>query len=465
MHDSDALHPASSDKPAHAVRVRTAAEWVLRVAAVGVLAWCLVAALRQDAHNSHEQAMSAGLHDALVRWSTVVRPGDVHVAFDRVPRGVERDWLGALPGAGTTVGWSSSSLPATAVSMEPRADPAGGADVSIAAPARAAVTLRDTLGLLAELHVGSALAADVDTSTRDAPTPSSAVTRVFVPRPQATVDAAVDAAVARAAVLDSLSLRLLLVIGAAGWETKFVTAALEERGWDVDAHVVVSPQTMVRQGVTGALASAIDTARYSAVLVLDTTAARHAQRIAQYVRAGGGLVLWSPAAHAPPLRALAAGAAGVLIESDGTPPSDTLPRHALSLMPITAPADDAIVLERVGDHVTLAARRIGAGRVIQNGYLDSWRWRMAGGDDAPERHRAWLAAVVARVAYAPRSELAPPSTDAAPVATLVDRLGSATPAREAGFSPASMALGWWAFGLLCGALLLEWTSRRTRGVK
>src|SRR5690606_7327099 len=243
--------------------------------------------------------------------------------------------------------------------------------------------------------------------------------RAYIPRPKATLDAAVGGVMARAALADSLELGRLLVLGAAGWETKFVIAALEERGWRVDAEVRVSPQTTVRQGSV----TAIDTSRYSAVLVLHPAAAAHADRLAGYVRSGGGLVLWSPAVEAGRLAALAPGRSrGEVMEDDGRPPSDSAPREALSIAPITGLVPDAVVLERRGEHVTLAARRLGAGRVVESGYVNTWRWRMAGGEVAPEQHRTWLAGLVASVAYAGRVGLAVPPTNPAPLATLIDRL-------------------------------------------
>jgi hypothetical protein len=290
---------------------------------------------------------------------------------------------------------------------------------------------------------------------------TAAGVRMHLPKPRRTVDAAVGPVRARGASLDSLRLGRLLVVGAAGWETKFAVAALEERGWEVDAHFIESPKSDVRQGKIAEL----DTARYAAVLAIDTTAARYGDRIARFVRSGGGLVLWSPAAKARAFAPLAPGGAGTLIEDEGSQPSDSAPRTVLELVPITSLAPDAVALERRGDVVTLAARRIGAGRVLETGYLNSWRWRTAGGDDAPERHRTWLATLVARVAYAGRVPLPPPPTDAAPLATLVDRLGPPSSPREAGTGGDPAALARWIFGILCGALLLEWASRRVRGVK
>ena len=429
-------------------RLRVAVEWALRVLVLALLVWSLVLALGVGGAGVTERASTETLSESLVRWTTVARPGRVHVDFEHPPAGVERDWLGALVGAGTHVSWSGPSLLPTALALEPRADPAGGVEVSVSAPLGARVVLRDTLGVLDSARVEGA-----------------GGVRAYVARPRATLDAAVGRVVARAGLADSLALKRLLVLGAAGWETKFVIAALEERGWAVDAEVRVSPETTVRQGRV----AAIDTSRYSAVLVLDTTAAAYADRIGRYVRAGGGLVLWSPAVDARRLAALAPGRErGAVIEDEGRPPGDSVPREALSIAPITGLVPEAVVLERRGEHVTLAARRLGAGRVVETGYVNTWRWRLAGGEEeAPERHRTWLAGLVASVAYAGREELAVPPTNAAPLATLIDRLGPAVAEAYAdaggGMDPAVLAR--WLFAALCLALLVEWASRRTRGAR
>lgn len=429
--------------PSRADTARAGLEWVLRAAVLVLLAWSLVHMLRAQSHGAAETGASATLQQSLARWTTVATPSRVHVALEHPPAGVERDWLAALGGAGTAVEWSGPSLLPTAIAVEPRVDPAGGADVSVAAPRESMVQVLDTLGTL------------------DSARATAAGIRMHVPKPRRTVDAAVGPVRARGARLDSLRLGRLLVVGAAGWESKFAVAALEERGWAVDAHIIVSPKSDVRQGKIAEL----DTARYAAVLAVDTTAARYGDRIARFVRSGGGLVLWSPAAKARAFASLAPGGAGTLVEDDGRQPSDSAPRAVLELAPITSLAPDAIALERRGDLVTLAARRIGAGRVLETGYLNSWRWRTAGGDDAPERHRTWLATLVARVAYAGRVPLAAPPTDAAPLATLVDRLGPSSAPLKGGTGADSAALAQWVFGILCGALLLEWASRRVRGVK
>jgi hypothetical protein len=141
------------------------------------------------------------------------------------------------------------------------------------------------------------------------------------------------------------------------------------------------------------------------------------------------------------------------------------PRAALDLRPVVALAGDALVLERQGDRISVAARREGMGRVIQVGYLDLWRWRMAGAENAVEAHRAWLARLVAGVAYTGATARRVQPADAAPVATLIDRLGPPTAA--APLTPAGLIDRWsgWIFAVICLALLAELVSRRARGLR
>ena len=425
-----------------AERARGALEWLFRVAVIAILSWFLVRTILVQRHGAVEDAASATLAQKLARWSTVSSPARVHVRIDHTPAGRERDWLAALPGTGTEVDWSGPSLVPTAISVEPRVDPARGADVSVAAPESAMVVLSDTLGVL-----------DSARATRTG-------VRGYVPKLRGTVDAIVGPVVARAARHDSLELRRLLVIGQAGWEAKFTVAALEERGWQVDAHIIVSPKGDVHQGKI----ADIDTAHYSAVLAIDSTAGRYGDRIAAFVQQGGGLVMWSPAARARGLAALAPGSADALIQDEGDVPPDSAPRSALELVPITSLRGDAVVLERRGGDVALAARRVGLGRVLETGYTNSWRWRMAGGADALARHRDWIAGLVALVATSGRHAVPAAPSDVAPLVTLIDRLGPATKATEAAaLDPAVIAR--WVFGIVCAALMLEWASRRLRGVK
>ncbi|MGH7621727.1 MAG: hypothetical protein ACREMU_05255, partial [Gemmatimonadaceae bacterium] len=209
----------------------------------------------------------------------------------------------------------------------------------------------------------------------------------------------------------------------------------------------------------------IDTAHYSAVLAIDSTAGRYGDRIATFVREGGGLVMWSPAARTRSLASIAPGAGvGASIADEGDVPPDSAPRSALELVPITALNPDAVVLERRGGDVTLAARRIARGRVLETGYTDSWRWRMAGGPDALARHREWMAGLVSLVASSGHHAVPAAPSDVAPLVTLIDRLGPATTVTEASALDPS-AIARWTFAIMCAALLLEWASRRLRGVK
>jgi len=249
-------------------------------------------------------------------------------------------------------------------------------------------------------------------------------------------------------------------------------AALEEDGWVVDARLAVAPRVAVGQGRQAPL----DTSAYSAVVALDRTAAPYAARIARFVRQGGGVVLAAPAARLAGLAGLASGGvgrerpgvAGALLAAE--------PRRGLALSPVVRLTDEAVPLERQGDAVAAAARRVGAGRVVQLGYGETWRWRMLGAGDAPAAHRAWWSRVVGSAAYAPtvprisvdargdaaRRDTAP---DAAPYAHAVAALGRPLAAAPAVPVATAREVPWWLLLLIAAALLTEWASRRFRGAR
>src|SRR4029077_3705094 len=89
----------------------------------------------------------------------------------------------------------------------------GGSRVLVAAPAGALVALADRYGPL--------------DSVRDGPAGRGFVTRSAL----ISVSVGAGALPPTAALADSLVLGRILLIGHAGWESKFVAAALEERGW------------------------------------------------------------------------------------------------------------------------------------------------------------------------------------------------------------------------------------------
>jgi hypothetical protein len=156
---------------------------------------------------------------------------------------------------------------------------------------------------------------------------------------------------------------------------------------------------------------------------------------------------------------LAAGQAGPRIRRN-VAASDTLGLGTTGYFPITSTRDDAVAVERRSSGVAVAARRIGPGRVLQIGYDDSWRWRMAGAPGSEAAHRDWWSRVVSSVAYAPGG-VESRSFDA-PVASLIGRLGPSRPAPVAsrgGVDPRLL------LAIMLALLLVEWTSRRLRGLK
>lgn len=420
--------------------------WLERIArglALLLLLWLLVDQFRGRTEPLRASVRAQDLTAQLSRWSTATEPASVHIEFAGSIAPFQRDWLAALSGGGSRVTWGPNRGVPLALAVEPVADPAGGVRAWIAAPSGTRVLVEDPAGPLDSLPAAGGGG------------------RFLVRSNPAELRARSGGSVAGSSVTDSLVLGRLLLLGRAGWETKFVAAALEERGWKLDARLRLSPRGDVRQGTAGP----IDTARYAAVLVLDSIGNNEAQAVARFVREGGGAVIAASSAGASTLAALSAGRPGASLP--GREPFDSTlsePRRNLELAPL-APGEDAVVLERRGNAAAVAARRVERGRVVITGYRDTWRWRMGGGEAAVQAHRDWWADLVAGVAYAGRITRRPtPVTDEAPLATLIDRLGPATGApagpgqgRGLGLSRA------WLFGLLAAALLLEWSSRRLRG--
>ena len=421
-----------------------ALEWALRLLVFAVLAWMLWRETRPAEAAGARRATAGELRARLDDWTRDPSVSGAHARFVGVPSDTVRDWLRALRLAGVEVGYAADSLTPVAVAAEPLADPAGAVRVTAAAPSGAALALADAVGVLDTVRAGAAGA--------------SLVVRSLAGEARATV----GATTARAAAPDSLLLRSVVVLGQAGWEGRFTVAALEERGWPVVVRLAVAPGVVVSQGALAAL----DTARHAAVVALDTTAAAWAAQIARFVRQGGGLVLAPGAAAVPALRALAPATPGAAGDGSATLLASDDPRRGLALRPLALRAD-AVALERRGDLVAIAAHRVGAGRVVQLGYDDTWRWRMAGPDGAPEAHRGWWAGVLRAAAYAPSSTplAARPALDAAPVARLIATLGPPTPAPDSAVGASRRPIPWWLFPLIGAALLAEWASRRTRGAR
>jgi hypothetical protein len=330
------------------------------------------------------------------------------------------------------------------IDAQPVASPAGGTKVLVAAPSGSGVVVRDEVGLIDSVRAQSAGAVLAMESVAG------------------NLSARVNRSEASTVPRDSVVLHKVLVIGNASWESKFVVAALEEEGWKVDAFVRVAPGVDVTQGS----AAAIDTSRYSAVIALDAAASAYANRIVEFARTGGGVILAPEAASLDALAPLRSGAAGRstsaarAIQAGG---SVTL--ASLALSSIISLRSDAVPIEKRSGAVAIAARRIGSGRSLQLGYEDTWRMRMGGGDAGVRNHRMWWTGLVSSVAYAPRAPRAAtiPETDEAPMAGLVAAIGPRAPTTAV----SSLAGGPsdWAtllFVLLTLALVGEVASRRLR---
>jgi hypothetical protein len=416
----------------------------LRVAALVLLAWMIArSAAPRDSATVHERTDSRALNAALATWTLAPEPTSVHVAAAFAPAARERDWLRALRGADVRVTWSGDSIPATAIEVAAHSDPAGGVRAYVSAPMGTHATLADAVGLIDTLGIAPGFNA------------------LSLPVSAGALDLLVRGQHARAAAPDSLLPRQVIVLGRAGWEAKFATAALEERGWKVSSRLRVGPNVFVSQGTPLAL----DTAHAAVVVALDSSAAQYATAIASFERNGGGVVLAGDAPFATALRALAPGHAGPRIPASTLSFASNAPRRALGYFPIVGLATDAVPLESRDGHVIAAARRVGAGRVVQLGYDETWRWRLAGSGDAPGAHREYWSSVIAAAAYratVPRASVH--NDDAAPLASLYASLGAPSTPSAAALS-VTAGLRWWMFVALALLLLAEWASRRLRGAR
>ena len=370
------------------------------------------------------------------------RNAALHVDLDSAPSPADRDALAAVARAGTRVTWSGAAVaPLAAVAVRAR-EP--GAPVQVNVASASEVSLSDGLAAL---------------DTVRAPNAARGAT-IDVGAPSGALGARARGAVAPVGVPAAASLRPVLILGRAGWEAKFAAAALEEQGWTVEERLFVAPGADVMQGALGA----IDTSRYSAIVALDTALGPAGASIVRFVREGGGLVLLGASANAPQLRGIAPARAGTRRLPASTAFDVSDPLNAMPVYPLESPHSDAVHLASRGPLLAMAARREGAGRVLQAGYDETWRWRMQGGADGLAAHRAWWSRMVGSVAATPL--VVPegdPAAEGAPLARLVDALGPATAAAEG--SPERERLPAWLLPAILLSLLFEWGARRLRGAQ
>ena len=420
---------------------RRQAERVLRLVGFAALTALVVRLWSGSGVAGGTVRVSTGsLDSALAAWSAS-SPARATVDAAVIPGGRQRDWLVALRRTGLDVDWTTSDSSGGALVVEAGPLPDSPSRVMASGRPGSALVLADELGRIDSTRAG-----------RDG-------IAVWRARPLGAATVTLGVSSASGAARDSLVTRPILIVGQAGWESRFVTTALEEDGWPVAARLEVAPGAVVRQGPQ----AGIDTALLSAVIVLDSTSPLDPRAIARFVRDGGGVVASGAGANHPALRTLLpsrvaavnVGAVGALLG-----PS---PRTGLTTRTFTVNAD-AVVLERREQAPVVLARRVGSGRVIATGYDDTWRLRMTPPDDnAPEVHRTWwssLAAGVVRSRLVPREAA---NIDEAPFAAAVDALGPPGMADERA-DGAPWPWDAWFAALAAASLLAEWLSRRLRGV-
>lgn len=422
--------------------MRSRVEEVLRVVVIAVLAVMLWQSLRPQSAGGRSVSATGAEGRSLASWSALpTPPSRLVLHLSAVPSAVQRAWLAAIAAAGSKVSWSGN-LPVTMIGAAAIPSPTGGVRVDVAAPSGSSVVLRDELGAIDTLRIRDGGAS------------------VSLPATSSPLTATLNGTVAIATTRDSLGQRKVLVIGSVGWESKFVVAALEEAGWKVDADLRVAPGVDVTQGAP----ATIDTSRYSAIVALDAATAPFAGRISEFARIGGGVVLAPAAASVDAMSALRVGNGARANTSATTIRSGAVDLASLPLAPLTSLRGDAVVIQKRGLSVAIAGRRFGAGRVVQLGYGDTWRWRMSGVEQSVRDHRQWWTDRVSSVAYAPGNSRETSSVaNEAPLASLVAAIGAASASSVGGFTPRGTTTPVPLFALLALAITAEVALRRLRG--
>jgi len=417
-------------------------ELACRLAAFALLGWLLGGSLMPMAGRRLERASTNAIAVRLSEWTRAPSNVLLHADLGTTPEPGIVDWLAALQHSGHAVTWSGSP-PAVAMSSEALADPRGSVRIDVAAPSGTSVTLRDSASVVDSVRVNTLGATIVTPLAVGTLVGDAGGQRFSAPSPA------------------SARVRAIVVIGNASWEGKFIASSLEERGWPVIARFHVAPGVDVTEGTIAPL----DTSRVAAIIAVDTTIQSLGGAVERFVRSGGGLVLAGPAGLATNVASLDAGSLGARTRPSVLP-ADSIGLGTTGFYPVTALAQDGVVLDRRSAGVAVAARRVGAGRVLQIGYDDSWRWRMTGGPGSEIAYRDWWSRVVAAVAYLPAAAPAVlnGSAAAAPLAHLIDRLGPARPiaAENIPRPPLDRRL---LLTLIMILLLTEWSSRRLRGLR
>jgi hypothetical protein len=217
------------------------------------------------------------------------------------------------------------------------------------------------------------------------------------------------------------------VLGSAGWESKFVVAALSERGWMVDARLAVAPRLTVLAGTP----TTIDTSVYHgcdrAGLDRGTPGGRDHPVCALRRRPHPGSGCCRSPGFSQSASRRARPCRGAFRPSSGTGDE---PCRTADSGPRSAPAErgGAGAGERASRRCRRPSRQW-ASACARPG--ETWRWRMEGDESAMAAHRSWWAANVAAVAYVPVPR-GKEAADPAPLASLYQSLGSPVNCRFGG---------------------------------
>jgi hypothetical protein len=420
---------------------RSRFETACRIGAFGLLGWLLGGSVIPSTGRRVERADTRELATRLDAWTRA--PGNliVHADLATTPEPWATQWLGALRRSGRSVTWSGTP-PAAVLSVEPIVDPNGGARIDIAAPDGGLVAVSDDASPIDSVHL----------------TNGNLGGTVVSPVVVGAVRATIAGETLRVAADESAIVRPVMVVGAAGWEGKYVVSALEERGWPVIARFTVAPNVDVTQGTLAAL----DTARVSVLIAIDSTISTLGPAVERFARSGGGVILAGASGSVRNVAEIVPGEVAPRTRPN-VKPTDTLRLGTTGFYPVAHLSHDGVVLEKRDNAVAVAARRVGAGRVIQVGYDDSWRWRMAGVAGSEAAHREFWSRLAAAVAYAPVNATARGIETAAPRAALVAQLGAPRDGPpEAPRPPVDRRI---LMTLMMILLLAEWASRRLRGLR
>jgi hypothetical protein len=409
-----------------------------RIGAFALLGWLIGTSLFPAPRRAVERASAGDVLARLPSWTRTPSSVALHGALEAAPSPLALTWLADLRHAGHGVTWSGSP-PAAVVVAEPVVAPNGGVRVNVAAPANSRVTVGDVAGTIDSARVAGLGATFTLPLTVDSLMLRINQQPLTIARPK------------------DMPVRAVLVVGGAGWEGKFAASALEERGWTVVTRFAVAPSVDVR----AAEQPQIDTAHFAVIIAIDSTVAALGPAVQRFVEQGGGLVLAGASAGARSVSPLAAGSVGARIRRN-VAANDTIGLGTTGFFPMTSVREDAVALQRSASGVAIAARRVGAGRVVQVGYDDSWRWRMAGASGSEAAHREWWSRVVSSVAYAPAMLADEAKIFDAPVASLFGHLGPPRPAPVASSGNVDPRI---LLAIIFLLLLVEWTSRRLRGVR